>query len=288
MVWRRIVVACLVPSLVACFEDAPWAVAPPLIFCSLQVSSDHQFHSLVSFFSFHLHMCLRAVRRPRDHVNARYLDKRHLYLAVIANYLVRGQAAAAAAAAATETGKSSSSSSSSGAKKSKKGAGGAATAAAAGACPPLLRGGVEGLRFTAPRGGDARKCSLLLRPYKLAGRRFVVRLGVCLAPNALVAARLQPGRSNLRRYWPVDPGVPAAAKAALIEQAQASVAHAHANRTSSSTSENNEQAKKAAAATARAAALAEDASLGMPATPHYNALVRYSIRVPSFPSCISI
>jgi len=233
--------------------------------------------SVLSLPYGHIRVC--AVRRPRDHVNARYLDKRHLYLAVIANYLVRGQAAAAAAAAATESDKSTSSPS--GVKKSKSGVAGAAkggAAGAAGACPPLLRGGVEGVRFTAPRGGDARKCSLLLRPCKLAGRRFVVRLGVCLAPRSLAAARLQPGRSNLRRYWPVDPAVPAASKAALIAQAQASAAQAHANGTSSSTSggnaTNNEQAKKAAAATARAAALAEDASLGMPATPHYNALVR--------------
>jgi hypothetical protein len=217
------------------------------------------------------HLCLCALHRPRDHVNARYLDKRHLYLAVIANYLVRGQAAAAAAHAADP---------SSGAKKTKKGAPKREDSSSkASACPPLLRGGVEGVRFTAPRGGDARKCSLLLRPCQLAGRRFVVRLGVCLAPNSLVAARLQPGRSNLRRYWPVDPAVPAAAKAALMEQArQASAGNSSARMSDdgsgSSSSNRDEKSKKAAAAAARAAAVAEDASLGMPATPHYNSLVR--------------
>lgn len=189
-------------------------------------------------------------------MNSRYLDKRHLYLAAIANHLVRGQAASAAAASAAAA-PAQNNPTKKGAKKSD---GGAAAAPSSRLPCPLLRGGLDGVRLTAPRGGDARKCSLLLRPSGAAGRRFVVRLGVGLRPGSLLASRLLPGRSNLRRFWAVDPAVPAAARAQLAAQAAAA---AEARAASGGTGGGGQQAKAAA----------EDASLGMPATPHYNALV---------------
>lgn len=213
-----------------------------------------------SILPFVFLLCISA--RPRDHVNSRYLDKRHLYLAAVANHLVRGQAAAAAAASAASAAADAKGTKKKGARKSDREA--AASSASSSSACPRLRGGVDSVRLTAPKGGDARKCSLLLRPFGAAGRsNFVVRLSVGLSPRSLGAARLLPGRSNLRRFWAVDLAVPAAARAALEAQA-AAAAEAHAAGSSGG--------KQAKAAASRAAA-AEDASLGMPATPHYNALV---------------
>ena len=157
---------------------------------------------------------------PRDHVNCRYLDRRHLYLAHVAARLAEDQHTLAAVAAAPGGG----------------GTGGSA---------PRVRT-VRGVSFGLAPGHEhdpassGRKCSVLLRPFGLGGRRFTVRLSCTLRPADLRPQRLLPDKSNLRRFWTVT-GAAAAATAAAAASSSAAVVPANA--------------------------------LGVPPTPHYNSLV---------------
>jgi hypothetical protein len=156
-------------------------------------------------------------------VGCRYLDKRSLYLAHVAKCLALAQPSLGGG----------------GGSGGGEGGGNAAE-------PPRVRSKGIVLGLAPGHEGDLsstrRKCSLLLRPFGLGGRRFTVRLSCAIDPADLRPQRLGPDKSNLRRTWTVAGAGAAAAASALVKGGAA-------------------------------AAVVPANALGVPATPHYNALV---------------